>query len=204
MKLFQKKMKEERTLDDACKEFLESQVAPIFIVQDLYKAVIAGCNEMTTRQHDNAIVYAEEYISKKDKDSVYTLHDLENAYRFGAKKMAVIVEQEMNAISAQRREKAAKLIRAGQQLMSLAQNFNNEAEKLLSVDGISETIITNRWAELNEIFSDVNKSNEKFFLGLSQKECIKWGELNEKIEEAVRKVMKIDEFENLENKNRRV
>lgn len=193
-----------RTLDDACKEFLESQVAPIFIVQDLYKAVIAGCNEMTTRQHDNAIVYAEEYIVKKDKDLSYTISDLERAYMYGAQKMAVIVEREMNAMSAQRREKASKLIRAGQQLMTLAESFNNEAERLMTVDGISEMVITNRWAELKAIFKELNKSNEKFFYGLSQQECIKWGDINEKIEYAVRKAMKIDEFENLENKKRRV
>ena len=113
-------MKEQKTFEDACKEFLQTQIAPVCIVQDLYKAVIAGCNEMTTRQHDNAIVYAEEYIAKKDKDLSYTISDLERAYRFGANKMAVIIEQEMNAMSAQRREKASKLIRAGQQLMTLA------------------------------------------------------------------------------------
>lgn len=197
-------MKEERTFEDSCKEFLQAQVAPIFIVQDLYKAVIAGCNEMTTRQHDNAVVYAEEYISKKDKDLVFTIHDIENAYRFGAQKMAIIVDREIAAISAQRREKATKLIRAGQQLMSLAESFNNEAEKLMTVDGLSEMVIINKWAELKELFKEINKSNEKFFLKLSQKECIKWGDINEKIEYAVRKAMKIDEFENLENKNRRV
>ena len=32
----------------------------------------------------------------------------------------------------------------------------------------------------------------------------KWGDINEKMEYAIRKVMKIDEFENLENKMRRV
>lgn len=197
-------MEKQRTLDEACKEFLESQVAPIFIVQDLYKAVIAGCNEMTTRQHDNAVVYAEEYISKKDADLVYTQTDLESAYRYGAKRMAEIIEQEMNAMSAQRREKAAKLIRAGQQLMTLAESFNDEAEKLLSIDGLTKMEITNKWAELKAIFKEVNKSNEKFFLGLSQKECVRWGDINEKIEYAVRKAMKIDEFENLENKKRRV
>lgn len=197
-------MKAKKTLDETCKEYLESQVAPIFIVHDLYKAVIAGCNDMTTRQHDNAAIWAEEYISTKDKDLWYTLHDLENAYRFGAKRMAEIVEKEMNAISKQRREKATKLIRAGQQLMTLAESFNNKAERLLSIDGLAETVITNKWAELKEIFKEVNKSNEKFFYGLSQKECIKWGDINEKIEYAVRKAMKIDEFENLENKKRRV
>lgn len=117
--------------------------------------------------------------------------------------MAEIIEKEMNAISKQRREKATKLIRAGQQLMTLAESFNNEAERLLSIDGLVETVITNKWAELKEIFKEINKSNEKFFYGLSQKECIKWGDINEKIEYAVRKVMKIDEFENLENKMRR-
>lgn len=197
-------MKEQKTFEDACKEFLQTQIAPVFIVQDLYKAVIAGCNEMTTRQHDNAIVYAEEYIAKKDKDLSYTISDLERAYRFGANKMAVIIEQEMNAMSAQRREKASKLIRAGQQLMTLAESFNDEAEKLLSIDGLTKMEITNKWAELKAIFKEVNKSNEKFFLGLSQKECVKWGDINEKIEYAVRKAMKIDEFENLENKKRRV
>ena len=197
-------MKEQKTFEDACKEFLQTQIAPVFIVQDLYKAVIAGCNEMTTRQHDNAIVYAEEYIAKKDKDLSYTISDLERAYRFGANKMAVIIEQEMNAMSAQRREKASKLIRAGQQLMTLAESFNDEAEKLLSIDGLTKMEITNKWAELKAIFKEVNKSNEKFFLGLSQKECVRWGDINEKIEYAVRKAMKIDEFENLENKKRRV
>lgn len=196
-------MKKQKTLDEACEDFLEAHAAPIYTVQDLYKAVIAGCNEMTTRQHDNAIVYADEYISRKNSDLVYTLHDLENAYRFGAKKMAEIIEKEMDAISAQRREKATKLIRAGQQLMTLAESFNNEAEQLLSIDGLTETTITNKWTELKEIFKEVNKSNEKFFYGLSQQECIKWGDINEKIEYAVRKAMKIDEFENLENKKRR-
>ena len=195
-------MEKQRTLDDACKEFLESQVAPYFIIHDLYKAVITGCNEMTTRQHDNAVVYAEEYIAKKDKDLVFTIHDVENAYRFGANKMAVIIEQEMNAISARRRERASKLIRAGQQLMTLAENFNKEAEQLLSIDGLSQMVITNKWSELKAIFKEINKSNEKFFLGLSQKDCIKWGDINERIEYAVRKVMKIDEFENLEYKKK--
>jgi uncharacterized protein (DUF885 family) len=203
MKLFQK-MKTEKTLDETCKEYLESQVAPIFIVHDLYKAVIAGCNDMTPRQHDNAVTWAEEYISNKNKDLTYTLHDLENAYRFGAKKIAELIEEEMNAISKRRREKATKLIRAGQQLMTLAESFNNEAENLLSIDGLAKTIITNKWTELKEIFKEINKGNEKFFYGLSQKECIKWGDVNEKIEYAVRKAMKIDEFENLENKMRRV
>lgn len=195
-------MKEQKTFEDACKEFLQTQTAPVFIVQDLYKAVIAGCNEMTTRQHDNAVVYAEEYIAKKDKDLVFTIHDVENAYRFGANKMAVIIEQEMNAISARRRERASKLIRAGQQLMTLAESFNKEAEQLLSIDGLSQMVITNKWSELKTIFKEINKSNEKFFLGLSQKDCIKWGDINERIEYAVRKVMKIDEFENLEYKKK--
>ena len=193
----------EKVFEEICKEYLASQGGPIFIVQDLYKAVIDGCNTMTTKQHNNALVYAEEYISKKDKDLVYTLCDLENAFRFGAKRMAEIVEKERNAISARRREKAAKLIRAGQQLMTLAESFNIEAEELLSIEGISEMVIVNKWAELKEIFKEVNKSNEKFFYSLSQKECVKWGDTNEKIEYAVRKVMKIDEFENLESKKKR-
>lgn len=195
-------MEKQKTLDETCNEFLLAQTAPIFIAYDLYKAVIAGCNDMTPRQHDNAVIWAEEYISNKDKDLSYTLQDLENAYRFGAKKIAELIEEEMNAISKRRREKATKLIRAGQQLMTLAESFNNEAENLLSIDGLAKTIITNKWTELKEIFKEINKGNEKFFYGLSQKECIKWGDINEKMEYAVRRIMKIDEFENIENKKR--
>ena len=48
-------MERQKTLNETCEEYLESQNSSIFIVHDLYKAVIAGCNDITAMQQDKAI-----------------------------------------------------------------------------------------------------------------------------------------------------
>lgn len=196
-------MENKKTLNETCEEYLESQNSPIFIVHDLYKAVIAGCNDITTTQQYKAIAWAEEYISMKDKDLVYTISDVEKAFRYGAKRMADFVDSQKIVLTKERLQKASKLICAGSQLMSVADNFNKEAEKLLSIAGIKEIEITNKWLEIAKLFKELHQECAKTFMSFSDDECYEWGEENDKIEYAVRKIMKIDKYENFNKKKRR-
>lgn len=196
-------MERQKTLNETCEEYLESQNSPIFIVHDLYKAVIAGCNDITATQQDKAIAWAEEYISMKDKDLVYTISDVEKAFRYGAKRMADFVDSQKLLLTKERLQKASKLICAGSQLMSVADNFNKEAEKLLSIAGIKEIEIANKWLEIAKLFKELHQECAKTFMSFSDDECYEWGEENDKIEYAVRKIMKIDKYENFNKKKRR-
>ena len=196
-------MERQKTLNETCEEYLESQNSSIFIVHDLYKAVIAGCNDITAMQQDKAIAWAEEYISMKDKDLVYTISDVEKAFRYGAKRMADFVDSQKLLLTKERLQKASKLICAGSQLMSVADNFNKEAEKLLSIAGIKEIEIANKWLEIAKLFKELHQECAKTFMSFSDDECYEWGEENDKIEYAVRKIMKIDKYENFNKKKRR-
>lgn len=204
MKLFQREMKEEKekTFEEIVEDFIESQGRDVFVVQDLHKAVIAGCNEMTTRQHDNAVVYADEYVSMKHKDLVYTASDVEKAFRYGARRMAEFVDSQKIVLTKEKLQKASKLICAGSQLMLMADNFNKEAEKLLSIDGIKETVITNKWLEIAKLFKELHEDSMKVFMSLTPDESYDWGDESEKLEYAVRKIMKIDRYENFNKKKR--
>jgi hypothetical protein len=196
-------MEKERDFEDIVKAYLDAQVGPMFIVADLYKAVIAGCNEMTERQHENAAKWAEEYKRMKDEDLVYTLQDVEKAFRYGANKMAALVEETARQISIRNKQKAAKLISAGYHLMTIADCFTKEAEASLSVDNLVKTEIESKWKEIAQLFKEINEKHSRVFNNFTADEGYEWGEETEKIEYYVRKLMRIDEFEDYTKKNKK-
>ena len=184
--------------EEECENYMRGKENIPYIIQDLYSAFIDGCNVVTQKPHESAIDYAEEYISKKSSDVVYTLMDIEKAFREGAKKMADEWHKSRVKITAKKVAKASKLICAGSQLMTIADNFNKEAERLVSNE-FTQTHIKNQYTEMQELFSELSKRfkawNEEcanIFLNLSVEDNYRWGEENDKLEYAVRKIMKID------------
>lgn len=179
-------------------EYMKTKPKIPYTIQDLYRAYIDGCNVVSVTQHDSAIPLAEAYIAKKSSDVVYSVTHIELAFREGAKAIAQEWEKTQVKISVRNTEKAAKLICACSQLMSLADNFNKEAERLMS-NSFTTLQIKNEYTEIKDMFKGLsdkfkvwNEQCSSIFLGLSIDDNFKWGEENEKLEYAVRKVMKID------------
>lgn len=184
--------------EESCEEYMRDKKGGAYLISDLYKAFIEGCNVVTQQQHENAILYAEEFKATKSPDVVYTPHDVELAYRAGAKKIAEEWEKSRVTVTAKKVEKASKLICACSQLMSIADNFNKEAEKLMSHD-LMDFVVKNKHLDLKAKFEEIkaefrewNNACADIFLNLSINDNYRWGEENEKIERSVRKIMKID------------
>lgn len=184
--------------EDICEEYMKSKTQYIYTIGDIYRAYIDGCNAVSQTQHDLAIPFAEEYVSKKSSDVSYVQIDIEKAFRDGAKRMAEEWEKSQVKMTSRRVEKASKLICAGSQLMSVADNFNKEAERLMSNE-FNQTQILNKYKEIKGLFEELrtkfkewNKQCSGIFLNLSVEDNFRWGEEGEKLEYAIRKVMKID------------
>lgn len=184
--------------EDSLDEYMRTKPDDVYFISDLYQAFIEGCNVVTQCQHEKAIPYAEEFKTTKSPDLIYTRMDIELAYRTGAKKMAEEWEKSRAVITAKKVEKASKLICACSQLMTIADNFNKEAEKLMSHE-LMDFVVKNNHIDLkgkfDELIEDFRKWNEScagIFLNLSIDDSFRWGDENERLERSVRKIMKID------------
>ena len=184
--------------EDSCEEYMRTKQDRPYLISELYTAFIDGCNTVTIDQHEMAIPLADEYISKKSPDVIYVSMDIERAYREGAKRIADEWHKSREKMTVRRISKAAQLICAGSQLMSLADNFNKEAERLMSNE-FKQTQIGNKYLEIkglldqvSTIFREWNKECECIFSSMSMPDLIKWGDDGEKLEYAVKKVLKID------------
>lgn len=184
--------------EEEVESYMKTKPRIPYTIQDIYRAYIDGCNVVSVTQHDSAIPLAEAYIAKKSADAVYPVTHIELAFREGAKAIAQEWEKTQVKISVRNTEKAAKLICACSQLMSLADNFNKEAEQLMS-NSFTTLQIKNEYTELMDMFKSLsekfknwNEQCSSIFLGLSSDDNYKWCVENEKLEYAVKKVMKID------------
>ena len=184
--------------EEECQEYMKSVEDRPYFISELRTAFIDGCNTVTVDQHEMAIPLADEYISKKSPDVIYVSIDIERAYREGAKRIAEEWHKSREKMTVRRISKAAQLICAGSQLMSLADNFNKEAERLMSNE-FKQTQIGNKYLEIKDlldqvstIFKEWNQECECIFKSMSMPDLIKWGDDGEKREYAVKKVLKID------------
>ena len=184
--------------EDSIEEYMRTMTSDVYFISDLYKAFIEGCNVVTQCQHEKAIPFAEEFKATKSPDVIYTKMNIEAAYRAGAKKMAEEWEKSRAVITKKKVEKASKLICACSQLMTIADNFNKEAERLMSHDLMGFEVKNNhidlkgKFDELIEDFRKWNESCADIFLNLSVDDSFRWGDENERLERSVRKIMKID------------
>lgn len=191
-----------RLVDLACEEYIKSLTSQFFVVGDLYKAVIEGANFITKKQHECTIEAAEMYVKEKDKDLVYTAGEVERAFKAGARIMLNVTEaereKEQHKIRLKREEmqKLAKLICACEQLMEIADNFNKEAECILSKNNLFRHEIKSEWKGIAKKFGSIKSQLSKVFMGFSADEGYDWCMEGEAIENAVREIMKIDVCEN--------
>lgn len=194
-------MLNERLLDQTCEAYSHSLSAPFFTVADLYRAFLEGCNWVTKKQHDKAVEAAEEYAANKDKDVIYTITNIEAAYRAGARVMLKVKEAEnanvKKKINLTRAEwqKIAKLLSACHQLMTTADNLNKEVEQLLNKLDPFGSKVMSEWRDLAQRFKRLNRTTAKIFLDNTNEENYEWADEAEKIENAVRQIMKIDIYE---------
>lgn len=195
-------MMNNKLLDNACNSYIEGLKDPFFCIADLQRAVYDGCDWNTNgKRHPKALMVAEKYIAKKDKDLTYTAIDMRAAFEFGAKGISLLIENEQKQIKLSMQikkedmQKAMKLICAGQQMMDLAKNFHQEAEELLSKQGEFKTTIKNSFNKLSGMFRQASVEVGKTFKSFTEDEVIDWGEDGEKLEAAVREVFEIDKYE---------
>lgn len=189
----------DKLLEERCGEYITNLKYLVYTIDDLQKAVYAGCDWNTgDKRHPLAKMIAERYIALKDKDLVYNCTDMAIAFKHGAKELSAIMERENKkqklAMKVKREDlnKAMKLICAGQQMMDLAKNFHQEAEELLSKQGEYRTTIKNNFTKLSNMFKTTNIEVKKTFRTFTDQEVIDWGEDGEKLEIAVREVFEID------------
>lgn len=193
----------ERLLEEAKERFYnEIKYIGVYNIADLQKAVLTGCNAVTGEQHDMAQSIVDGYIKSKSSDVSYSIGYMLAAFNYGSTEMLKIVRKEQEKVrmrmlvKAEALEKASKLISACQQLMTTANNFNNEAQEVLSKHGYCKTKIASDWNDLKQRFSRLGNQINKVFLNMEGEKCIAWGDQAEDIEVAVREIMKIDTFEN--------
>lgn len=173
----------------------------LFNIADLARAVLAGCNSVTDKQHPKAQEIVDEYVAAKKSDVSYTEGDMEKAFTIGARVMANQVDKEnekvrlSTLVKREQLQKAAKLVCACEQLMTIADGFNKEAEKLLSKQGVFKTEIKAEWNKAAKIFRVLQARMKKTYMGFSIDEACDWSEETEALENAIREVMAIDIFE---------
>ncbi len=190
----------ERLMDIACEQFRRDiQMEPLFVISDLAKAVLTGCNTVTNnKQHDKAQSFADEYIRGKDNSLVFTEGDMIKAFEWGCRKMSDVVDKENEKIKLsmkvkkQDMQKAMKLISAGQQLMDLANEFCKEAEQCLTKQGEFKTEIKNDFGKLKRFLRQIYSQVERVYMRFTNEECYEWGDDAEALEKAVREIFKID------------
>lgn len=195
----------EKLLDIACEQFRNDiKNQPLFVIADLPKAVLAGCNAVTNgKQHDKAQQFADEYIAGKDSSLVYTEGDMVKAFEWGCRKMAEVVDKENERVKLSMKvkredmQKAMKLISSGQQMMDLAAQFVKEAEECLTKQGEFRTGIKHDFGLLKNNLKQIYSQVKRVYLRFSPDECGEWAEDADALEEAVRAIFKIDVFEEM-------
>ncbi len=185
----------------ACGLYLKANDLPYYVVSDLAHALIAGACFVSPEKHKEAEEAAQAYIENKCNGSIYTSGDVEKAFKAGAKIMATVknaeIQQKKIEIKLDRAEwqKMAKLICACEQLMEMADNFNQEAEKLLNKKNIMGHKIKSEWGWIAKKFRNIKSLLKKTYEGFTDEEFIEWGDEGERLEDAVREIMKIDIYE---------
>lgn len=192
----------ERLLNENLELFKkEIRNVPLFNIADLAKAALAGCNSVTGKQHPKAQEIVDEYVATKKSDVFYTEGDMKKAFTISARVMANQVDKEnekvrlSTLVKKEQLQKAAKLVCACEQLMTIADGFNKEAEKLLSKQGVFKTEIKAEWNKAAKIFRVLQARMKKTYMGFSIDEACDWSEETEALENAIREIMAIDIFE---------
>lgn len=195
-------MTNERLLDKDIETFRKSiRNDLLFNIGDIYRAVLEGCNSVTLKQHSKAQQVSEDYIATKSKVVVYAEGDMVRAFEYGAREMIKIVDEEKEKVrlsmlvTRQNLQKAAKLVCACEQLMTIADGFNKEAQECLSKQGVFKTEIKSEWGKAAKIFRNLNSRMTKTFMTFSIDEASDWGDETEALENSIRDIMKIDVFE---------
>ena len=196
-------MTNERLLTNDINTFRQSIRNDIlFNIGDINRAVLEGCNAVTLKQHPKAQSVVDEYTASKSKDTIYTEGDMVKAFEYGAREMIKIVDEEKEKVrlsmlvTRQNLQKAAKLVCACEQLMTIADGFNKEAQACLSKQGVFKTEIKSEWGKAAKIFRNLNSRMNKTFMTFSIDEANDWGDETEALENSIRDIMKIDVFEN--------
>lgn len=185
----------------ACNLYLKENDSPLYVVSDLANALIAGACFVSPEKQKEAEEAAQAYIENKSGGVVYTDGDVEKAFKAGAKIMATVknaeIQQKKIEIKLDRAEwqKMAKLICACEQLMEMADNFNQEAEKLLNKKNLMGHKIKSEWGWIAKKFRNIKSLLKKTYEGFTDEEFIEWGDEGERLEDAVREIMKIDIYE---------
>lgn len=196
----------ERIIESAAKEYINQLPDNLFIVHDLHKAVVAGVKYIAKQDYPYANEIADGYTEDKPKDCVYSGADIVRAYKAGVKIMLGVKEREQEKVKAQIRltkaelQKLAKLICTCEQLMTLADNLNIEAEKLLSKHELFRHNIKSDWKDIAKKFGSIKSQLKKTFLSFTDQEFIDWSDEAEMLENVVRELMKIDIYEDYEAK----
>ena len=185
----------------ACELYLRAVDSPLYVVSDLYKALVAGALWVSPEKTKEAEESAQVYIEHKDSSLVYTAGEVAKAFNAGANIMLAVknmeLEQKKVEIRLDRAEwqKMAKLICACEQLMELADNFNQEAEKILNKKNLMGHKIKSEWGWIARKFRNMKSLLKKTYESFTDEEFIDWGDEGEQIEDAVREIMKIDIYE---------
>ena len=195
----------ERLMNIACEQFRRDiQMEPLFVISDLAKAVLTGCNTVTNnKQHDKAQEIVDEYVKYKDKSLVYTEGDMVKAFESGCRIMSAVVDKENEKVRMSMKvkkedmQRAMKLISAGQQMMDLANEFCKEAEECLTKQGEYRTGIKNDFGKLKKFLSQIYSQVKRVYCRFSPDESYDWADDADALESAVREIFKIDVFEEM-------
>ena len=181
--------------------YLQKNDSPLYVISDLAHAVIAGATFVYPEKVKEAEESAQAYIEEKDSSLVYTSGQVAKAFEAGAKVMLAIKNLELEKKKAEIRlsraewQKMAKLICACEQLMELADNFNQEAERILNKKNLMGHKIKSEWGWIAKKFKNIKSLLKKTYESFTDEEFIDWGDEGELIENAVREIMKIDIYE---------
>lgn len=192
----------ERLFEKAKEKFCRDiRMIPLFVLPDLQRAVLEGCNAVSGKERDEARGIADYYVKYKDPSLVYGEIDMLRAFKEGENKMREIIGKEKEKVKLsmlvkrQDLQKAMKLICAGEQMMTLAEMFANEAQERLSKRGVFSTEIKNDFGKLAKMLKNINAQVKRVFLDFSPDESLDWAEDADSLENAVREIFKIDIYE---------
>lgn len=192
----------ERLFEQAKEKFCRDiRRIPLFVLPDLQRAVLEGCNAVSGKERDEARDIADYYVKYKDPSLVYGEIDMLRAFKEGEDKMREIIGKEKEKVKLsmlvkrQDLQKAMKLICAGEQMMTLAEMFANEAQERLSKRGVFSTEIKNDFGKLAKMLKNINAQVKRVFLDFSPDESLDWAEDADTLENAVREIFKIDIYE---------
>ena len=192
----------ERLFEQAKEKFCRDiRMIPLFVLPDLQRAVLEGCNAVSGKERDEARNIADYYVKYKDSSLVYGEIDMLRAFKEGENKMREIIGKEKEKVKLsmlvkrQDLQKAMKLICAGEQMMTLAEMFANEAQERLSKRGVFSTEIKNDFGKLAKMLKNINAQVKRVFLNFSPDESLDWAEDADTLENAVREIFKIDIYE---------